>query len=314
INYLTSLPSKLPLTNALASAVTTMPRTPNERAKKSSPQLHTQRNIKPVKKPTKMNEEETIDLEVPANVDEVAMIQHIKEDNEHAPPTQRQDTKALSMQIQEEFHLSEDKVLKMFKQTKKDELDPTMLNETTSQPKIWRPRITIKGHLDSVRSVCFHPNEMMAASGSDDCTVKIWNLKRAIGKDDHTAKKGLEEADPSITFRGHTNVVTAVSISASQNRVYSASLDSTIRVWQLPSATSGPFSPVDPSLNIATYVGHTDAIWDFKLQQDILASASADGTVKLWDTQSKGNLLRSSFTFDGVSSEVKHDKGKNHIG
>jgi striatin 1/3/4 len=135
----------------------------------------------------------------------------------------------------------------------------------------------------------------------------------------------LEEADPSITFRGHTNVVTAVAISASQNRVYSASLDSTIRVWNLPSEDRGPFSPVgklkptiyafksntviiDPSLNVATYVGHTDAIWDFSLspenhQTNLLASASADGTVKIWDTQSSGNLLKSSWTFDGVSPE-----------
>jgi striatin 1/3/4 len=59
-----------------------------------------------------------------------------------------------------------------------------------------------------------------------------------------TIRGSLEEADPSITFRGHTNVVTAVTISASQNRVYSASLDSTIRVWNLPSEDRGPFAPV----------------------------------------------------------------------
>jgi striatin 1/3/4 len=44
-------------------------------------------------------------------------------------------------------------------------------------------------HLDSVRSVCFHPDEMIAASGSDDGTVKIWNLQRATGKDGNAAKK-----------------------------------------------------------------------------------------------------------------------------
>lgn len=122
----------------------------------------------------------------------------------------------------------------------------------------------------------------------------------------------LEEADPSITFRGHTNVVTSVAISAKQNRVYSASLDSTIRVWSLPSDDSGPFSPVDPSLNIATYIGHTDAIWDFRLSNDnLLASASADGTVKIWDTESTGNLLKTSLTFDGISTEeMRKDRGK----
>jgi striatin 1/3/4 len=43
--------------------------------------------------------------------------------------------------------------------------------------------------LDSVRTVCFHPNEMIAASGSDDGTVKIWNLQRTTGKDGSAIKK-----------------------------------------------------------------------------------------------------------------------------
>jgi striatin 1/3/4 len=139
----------------------------------------------------------------------------------------------------------------------------------------------------------------------------------------------FEEADPSITFRGHTNVVTSVMISDSQNRVYSASLDSTIRVWKMPSEDCGQFSPVgnelkkkakdvidtdsilDPSLNLATYVGHTDAIWDFKLSpfNNLLASASADGTIKIWNTQTTGSLLKSTLTFDGIlSSDELHDK------
>lgn len=93
--------------------------------------------------------------------------------------------------------------------------------------------------------------------------------------------------------------------------MYSASLDSTIRVWSLPTDDRGPFSPVDPSLNIATYVGHTDAIWDFRLSQNnLLGSASADGTVKIWDTESSGNLLKSSWTYDGISSEETYSNGK----
>ena len=79
---------------------------------------------------------------------------------------------------------------------------------------------------------------------------------------------------------------------------------------------TGYNSGIDPSLSMATYVGHTDAIWDFKLfpiardNSCILASASADGTVKLWDTQTSGQLLKSSLTFDGVLSENGNRRGK----
>ena len=70
-------------------------------------------------------------------------------------------------------------------------------------------------------------------------------------------------------------------------------------------------SILDPSLNLATYVGHTDAIWDFKLSpfNNLLASASADGTIKIWNTQTTGSLLKSTLTFDGIlSSDELHDK------
>ncbi|KAI8369759.1 WD40-repeat-containing domain protein [Blakeslea trispora] len=361
INYLTSLPSKLPMTNALASSITSRSATPSERLpvgqkkvipslpsnnsptntsrlqqaeqsniNKALPPISSKKQIStgsPIPKrsaPSPLSETENEDLEVPANVDEVAMINNIKEQNDHSP--QHQDNEALSMRIQEEFHLSEDKVMKMLKSADKgspskqherlsdldDHQSDDMENQQMLQPKIWRPRVTIKGHLDSVRAVCFHSKEMIAASGSDDGTVKIWNLKRAAAKDGGSKKGSHEEADPSITFRGHTNVVTSVAISSAQNRVYSASLDSTIRVWQLPTEDKSIFSPIDPSLSMATYVGHTDSIWDFKLSphedNDLLASAAADGTIKIWDTQSSTSLLKSSWTYDGIHEESIGEK------
>ncbi|KAI8875402.1 WD40 repeat-like protein [Backusella circina FSU 941] len=344
INYLTSFPSKLPLTNALnntannnrPSSTRRVPPPPPPPNNNNSPVL-SQRSKSLSSSGVKSSPPKD-EMEVPANVDEVAMINNIKDNDETTSSSSHDNNDALSMQIQEKFHLSEDKVMKFFKHANKGpnklqedrllagDFDPNQIGEIDRQqqqqqqlqPKIWKPRVTIKGHLDSVRSVCFHPDEMIAASGSDDGTVKIWNLQRATGKDGNAAKKGaLEEADPSITFRGHTNIVTSIAISSAQNRIYSASLDSTIRLWRLPSEERGPFSPVDPSLNIATYVGHTDAIWDFKLSSNtredtyLLASASADGTVKIWDTQTSGNLLKSSWSFDGL---VKEEDRKNRGG
>ncbi|KAI9496878.1 WD40-repeat-containing domain protein [Zychaea mexicana] len=288
---------------------------------------------------------------VPANVDEVAMLNNNNNNSSDkgdddsnnddvdmdTDDTSMDENALLSKEMQEKYNLSEEKVQRMLKSARKGtrrsdrsssspepqdgefslkgNLDPSQLNDIDEvgkkqehqQPKMWKPRVTIKGHLDSVRAVAFHPTEMMVASGSDDGTVKIWNLQRTIGKDGNPVRKAAhEEADPVIAYRGHNHIVTQVAISAEQKRVYSSSLDSTIRVWRLPSEGH------NPSLSMATYVGHTDAIWDFKLfpiaREDtcLLASASADGTVKLWDTQTSGQLLKSSLTFDGVLTENDH--------
>lgn len=69
---------------------------------------------------------------------------------------------------------------------------------------------------------------------------------------------------------------------------------------------------------MATYIGHTDAIWDFKLSPDnykdnLLASASADGTIKIWDTQTSGNLLKTSWAFDGISTEEDSHKNRGKV-
>ncbi|KAI9023006.1 WD40-repeat-containing domain protein [Phycomyces nitens] len=261
---------------------------------------------------------ETEDGPLP-QVDEVGMIDNYNDQGS-------EDNEALSKQVQEAYNVSEEKVQKVLKNATRTmkrvgsppersvdllglETDTYALEET-KQPKIWKTKMSIKGHLDSVRAVCCHPSEMVVASGSDDFTVKVWNLQKATGDDGSGMKKVLhEEADASMTYRGHTSVVTAVAISAEQNRVYSSSMDSTIRVWQLPPEGHSSFAAVDPSMNIATYIGHTDAIWDFKLfpvareETCILASASADGTLKIWDTQATDSLLKSTWNYDGMVTE-----------
>ena len=65
------------------------------------------------------------------------------------------------------------------------------------------------------------------------------------------------------------------------------------------------FFCIDPSLNLSTFVGHTDAVWDIRLfplsisSSQLLGSISADGTVKIWDTETKGSPLKSSWSYHG---------------
>ncbi|KAG1643296.1 hypothetical protein G6F44_003979 [Rhizopus delemar] len=193
INYLTSIPTKLPLTNALSSYNTA---DTNRLLRADSSKKAIKRNQKPSiqrdpsLKRTASPPKEEEEVEVPANVDEVAMMSNNNKSSDN------NNSQEISAEIQEKFHLSEDKVMKLMKNVNKESKDNNLLagdldsnkigqvaEDRHQEQKVWRNRITIKGHLDSVRTVCFHPKEMMAASGSDDGTVKIWNLKRLAGKD-----------------------------------------------------------------------------------------------------------------------------------
>ena len=68
-------------------------------------------------------------------------------------------------------------------------------------------------------------------------------------------------------------------------RLASASLDKTIRIWDITIIVDGRSS-------LMTLVGHTNYVWMIKLiNSNTLASASNDSTMRLWDL-SGGTLLQ----------------------
>ncbi|KAK9474885.1 quinon protein alcohol dehydrogenase-like superfamily [Dipodascopsis tothii] len=86
--------------------------------------------------------------------------------------------------------------------------------------KIWNYRTgeclsTLRGHTDGVSSLNF--DETLLASGSADSTIRIWNFK----------EKSF------FTLRGHRDWVNAVRIHSPSRKLFSASDDTTVRMWDL---------------------------------------------------------------------------------
>lgn len=135
----------------------------------------------------------------------------------------------------------------------------------------------------------------------------------------------MPDSEPTQTYRGHGSPITSLCVSGSTQRVYSSSLDSTVQVWQLPPKDREPYSAFDASLNVCRLEGHTDGVWDVCLlggaspDREVIASASADGTVKVWDvsptgsSEQAGGELKLSWTAHGTDGGEEAEGGKAKI-
>jgi WD40 repeat protein/serine/threonine protein kinase len=144
--------------------------------------------------------------------------------------------------------------------------------------KIWdlqtcQEIFALRGHTGTVLSVAFSPDGKRLASGSSDQTVKLWDV--ATGHE-------------ALTLHGHFANVRAVTFSPDGRRLISASHDWSVRIWD-----GAPIlDEKDPGA--VSLAGHRDAVTGVAFSprdRRLLASASLDGTVRLWDART-GKLRR----------------------
>jgi WD40 repeat protein len=146
------------------------------------------------------------------------------------------------------------------------------IGQTADKPDIF-PQI---GHSNDVKSVAFSPDGKYTLSGSQDSTLKLWNL--ASGKEIRT-------------FAGHASEVNGIAFTPDGRFILSGSDDKTLKLWD--------------SLNgkeIRTFTGHSDYVLSVAISPDgkYALSGSRDKTLKLWDI-ANGEEIR---TFTGHSGGV----------
>ncbi|XP_033644615.1 striatin-3-like [Asterias rubens] len=155
--------------------------------------------------------------------------------------------------------------------------------------KTWNPKYTLRSHFDGVRTLAFHPVETVLITGSEDHTLKLWNLQKTV-----PAKKAAsQDVEPIYTFRGHSGPVLSLVVSSNGEQCFSGGTDAAIRCWNIPGSNIDPYDSYDCGVLADTYVGHTNTIWGlaFDGTKNQLISCAADATVRLWCPQKKSPLL-----------------------
>jgi WD40 repeat protein len=131
----------------------------------------------------------------------------------------------------------------------------------------------IENHADWVLAIAFTPDGKGLATASRDKTAKVWDL---------AAKESL------LTFPDHQDHVYGVAITADGKTGISIGSDKNIRTWQATDAAK------QIGKQVKVLGSHGDAIFRLAYRDDakspLLATGSADKTIKLWNPVSGAAL------------------------
>ncbi|KAF7654081.1 hypothetical protein LDENG_00074710 [Lucifuga dentata] len=124
-----------------------------------------------------------------------------------------------------------------------------------------------EAHSDYIRCIAVHPIQPYILTSSDDMLIKLWDWDRKWAC--------------CQVFEGHTHYVMQIVINPKDNNQFaSASLDRTIKVWQLGSNTPNfTLEGHKKGVNCIDYYSGGD--------KPYLISGADDHLVKIWDYQNK---------------------------
>lgn len=115
---------------------------------------------------------------------------------------------------------------------------------------------TLEGHTDFIKSIIVIGDYIY--SGSSDCFIRKWNINTLTCK---TAEKK------------HKRAIESLAVSMDGKYLFSGSSDGTVMKWD-----------VETMKVVLTFEGHDTSIYCVRVWEDDLWTASADKTLRRWNT------------------------------
>ena len=161
----------------------------------------------------------------------------------------------------------------------------------------------LKAHKDKVNSVVFSPDGKLLVSGSEDRTIKIWDISQSQNIDTpEPITVQMSFAVHTVAFQPDGQILATSGRHAKlldiTNQTEIATLQHDDWVWTIDFSTDGSYLATDDGVGTTVKVwdtqqeqitailkGHTSDINFVKFSQDgrTLASSSWGGEIKLWD-------------------------------
>lgn len=154
-----------------------------------------------------------------------------------------------------------------------------------------RPAVsTLIGHTGSVTCLAYNPGTPYFVSGSDDCSLSMWEIDETHLKDQEIVKQHhvqTKTITKKVCYYGHGGPVWSCCIG--NNSLISGSYDKTIKVWNLGTGRCE-----------FTMRGHTGWISSIDCNDQIIVSGSWDSSFKVWDQATKHCLTTIQYDSDSV--------------
>lgn len=130
----------------------------------------------------------------------------------------------------------------------------------------WKLKRVISGHTGWVRCIAVDPMNKFFATGSNDRTIKFWDLI---------------DGKLKITLTGHVNTVRALAISDRHPYLFSCGEDKQVKCWDL-----------EQNKVVRHYHGHLSGAYTLALhpELDLLVTGGRDSTARVWDMRTKAQV------------------------